>query len=144
MRSTLILSLLTCSLQAQVLLTRIPLVNVDVQWAILKLQLCDALHEQIPNAASRLALDPPMFFNARLAPNICGQYNHTAKIAAIAYPFPPGCYMRRETIAHELLHFLGIMHPSNPKLLTTKHDPVHRMLQRCLGSDYHKPTKEAK
>lgn len=124
------------------LMAQVPQSHPDVQWSIVTLQTCDSLAKLVPDAAVRLATSPPAVYLAALDAHICGQYVPELNIMYLRSDWVDGCKTKREIIAHELLHYLGIHHHNDPDLTYTVFDPVHEVLKECLRGDYHFPTRQ--
>lgn len=141
--------ILTCLMLAQSVYARdfqvsrtLPGTDPDYTWAQIKLITCDKLYESVPDAAQKIASKLPLVVLSPSMPGYCGLYFTVSNVIMVPEKVNEKiCVSRRETLAHELLHMLGLEHPANEDYLLTHFDDVHVMLKACLGSDYHKRTK---
>jgi len=118
----------------------VPASTPVIQESIISLQQCEELNKAIPNAKFILATNLPVFAYGILEDPYCARYYSIYKnfkpTVIINLSRSDGCGSLKTLFRHELLHHLGIHHPSDDALLYTEYDDVHVMLQKCFGENY--------
>lgn len=106
--------------------------------AVVILKTCDALEVQVPAYLDKLHESQlPPIYRGDLGPTICGTYVNDVIIISHG----PHCPDDRATIAHELLHYLGLSHHNDQAIAGTTLDPFEAIASKCISPYVYYPKR---